>query len=196
MAEFEVTGDSLLAQLISALIGRLRADARVISNQVQFAPGAVRIELVGTGRWMVVTSDALPSGLVLQFLGDGATAAIDLAASADEFTHALEALEGNHPAYVSLALLQAISRSRVVQSQAPARLTRRELEIVALVAAGHSNREIAESLFISSNTVRSHLHVLAVKLEARSRTKIVARARALGLLSHVGAERRTERSSA
>ena len=61
-------------------------------------------------------------------------------------------------------------------------LSPRELEVLAQVAAGASNREIAGSLFISEATVKSHLTRILRKLGASSRTRAVARARELRLL--------------
>ncbi|MDQ3694309.1 MAG: tetratricopeptide repeat protein [Chloroflexota bacterium] len=61
-------------------------------------------------------------------------------------------------------------------------LTPRELEIVRLVADGHSDREIAEALFIGASTVRTHLTSAFAKLEVGSRTAAVAAARRSGIL--------------
>lgn len=61
-------------------------------------------------------------------------------------------------------------------------LTRREAEVLALVAEGKSNKEIATELFISVNTVRNHLVRMGKRLQAGSRTELVARARRVGLL--------------
>ncbi len=61
-------------------------------------------------------------------------------------------------------------------------LSERELEVLALIAAGESNREIAGRLFVSTSTVKTHINNLYRKLGARSRTQAVARARGLGLL--------------
>ena len=58
----------------------------------------------------------------------------------------------------------------------------RELEILALIAAGRSNKEIADRLFVSVSTVKSHTNNLYRKLDARSRTQAVARAREMNLL--------------
>jgi DNA-binding CsgD family transcriptional regulator len=52
--------------------------------------------------------------------------------------------------------------------------TRRELEVLQLVAGGLSNREIAEHLFLSEETVKSHLRHLLGKPQARSRAHAVA----------------------
>jgi predicted ATPase/DNA-binding CsgD family transcriptional regulator/Tfp pilus assembly protein PilF len=61
-------------------------------------------------------------------------------------------------------------------------LTDREIEILRLVAAGWSNREIALELTIALGTVKSHLHNILQKLDAQSRTQAVARATELHLL--------------
>jgi two-component system, NarL family, response regulator LiaR len=52
-------------------------------------------------------------------------------------------------------------------------ITRRELEILELIANGLSNREIAEKLFVSENTVKTHSSRLFDKLSARRRTQAV-----------------------
>jgi NarL family two-component system response regulator LiaR len=61
-------------------------------------------------------------------------------------------------------------------------ITRRELEILEALAAGLSNREIAERLFVSENTVKTHTARLFDKLSARRRTQAVQRAKEAGLI--------------
>lgn len=61
-------------------------------------------------------------------------------------------------------------------------LTPRELEVLKLVAAGSSNREIGHSLMLSEATVKSHLVHIYDKLGVRSRTSAVAAAREQGML--------------
>ena len=61
-------------------------------------------------------------------------------------------------------------------------ITRRELEILKLVARGLSNREIGETLFVSENTVKTHCSRAFDKLGARRRTEAVQRSKELGLL--------------
>ena len=61
-------------------------------------------------------------------------------------------------------------------------ITRRELEILELVARGLSNREIGETLFVSENTVKTHCSRSFDKLGARRRTEAVQRSKELGLL--------------
>jgi len=61
-------------------------------------------------------------------------------------------------------------------------ITKRELEILELIAQGMSNREIAEKLFVSENTVKTHSSRLFDKLSARRRTQAVQIAKEMGLL--------------
>jgi DNA-binding CsgD family transcriptional regulator len=61
-------------------------------------------------------------------------------------------------------------------------ITARELEILALVARGLSNREIASQLFVSENTVKTHCARAFDKLGAARRTQAVQRGKELGLL--------------
>lgn len=61
-------------------------------------------------------------------------------------------------------------------------LTEREAEILALIAEGLSNQQIAEQLVISVGTVKGHINHLLSKLDAHSRTDALAKARRLGLL--------------
>jgi LuxR family maltose regulon positive regulatory protein len=61
-------------------------------------------------------------------------------------------------------------------------LTERELEVLRLIAQGLSNREIGERLFLALSTVKGHARIIFDKLQVKSRTEAVARARELGLL--------------
>ena len=61
-------------------------------------------------------------------------------------------------------------------------LSERELEVLHLIAAGLSNREIAEKLFISLNTVKTHTKNINSKLNVKGRIKAIGRAKELGLL--------------
>jgi NarL family two-component system response regulator LiaR len=61
-------------------------------------------------------------------------------------------------------------------------VTPRELEILGLLAEGLSNREIAERLYVSENTVKTHASRLFEKLEVRRRTQAVQRGQQLRLI--------------
>jgi LuxR family maltose regulon positive regulatory protein len=88
-------------------------------------------------------------------------------------------------------LLAAFDRDVPPASTAPSRrsssddiepLSGRELEVLRLIAEGASNREIAEQLVISVGTVKKHLNNIFLKLDAHSRTQVIAVARQQNLL--------------
>ncbi len=59
-------------------------------------------------------------------------------------------------------------------------LTTRELEVVRLIARGHSNTEIAAALFVSEATIKTHINHIFSKLGARDRSQVIVKARQLG----------------
>jgi DNA-binding CsgD family transcriptional regulator len=60
-------------------------------------------------------------------------------------------------------------------------MTKRELEILRLIAVGRTNREVAQELFLSPRTVDSHVRSILRKLDCRSRVEAAHRADELGL---------------
>jgi DNA-binding CsgD family transcriptional regulator len=69
-----------------------------------------------------------------------------------------------------------------VRAQETLGVSGRELEVLALLAAGRSNKEIARRLELSPNTVKTHVTNLFAKLEVRRRTEAIRRARELGMI--------------
>lgn len=61
-------------------------------------------------------------------------------------------------------------------------ITKREYEVLGLIAQGMSNKEIADRLFVSTSTVKTHSSNLFMKLDARRRTQAIQRAKELRLL--------------
>jgi DNA-binding NarL/FixJ family response regulator len=76
--------------------------------------------------------------------------------------------------------------------KADAELSSREWEVLQLVAEGASNKEIGDSLFISENTVRSHLRHIMDKLHLANRTEAAAYALKKGLIQHKGEESQSQ----
>jgi LuxR family maltose regulon positive regulatory protein len=76
----------------------------------------------------------------------------------------------------------APSSTQAPESEIVEPLSKRELEVLQLIAEGLTNQEVASRLFLSLNTVKAHSRNIYGKLGVRSRTQAVARARALGVL--------------
>lgn len=96
-----------------------------------------------------------------------------------------------------LALKLAKPKTVIVEKTIPAKIdieinqaeldrlgiSKRELEVLQLMAKGHSNSEIASELFVSLNTVKTHAAKIFEKLEVARRIQAVEKAKQLGLLA-------------
>ncbi|MEV5572921.1 response regulator transcription factor [Spirillospora sp. NPDC052269] len=110
-------------------------------------------------------------------------------AGADEIARAIEAVRGGHaqldPA-VQRRLVEAVTageqRPRSRGTGLPDGLTRREVEVLTLIARGRSNAEIARELFISEATVKTHINNLFAKANLRDRAQAVTYAFRNGLV--------------
>ncbi len=128
---------------------------------------------------------AEPEGFVRTFADEGP-------AMGDLLSAALEARQRGHldaanrvPALYIAKLLAALAQEATTpraDARLPEPLSERELDVLTLIAAGMSNKEIAGRLFVSVTTVKTHINNLYRKLDARSRIQAVARARELGIL--------------
>src|SRR5215207_3329129 len=80
------------------------------------------------------------------------------------------------------ALEQAASSATPPTAELPEPLSERELEVLILIEAGKSNRRIAQELFVTTGTVKTHIRSIYRKLDAHSRTQALVRAKELNLL--------------
>jgi len=85
-------------------------------------------------------------------------------------------------------LLKGVANRTIDQDSIADGLTEREIEVLKLVARGNSNPQIAEELFISVNTVKSHLKNILAKLQLENRTQVATFAVQSGLVSPLNAE--------
>jgi LuxR family maltose regulon positive regulatory protein len=89
----------------------------------------------------------------------------------------LEAFESSHTSPDSAGYVPGLDRSSLDP------LTAREGEVLVLITEGLPNQEIAARLFVATSTVKGYVHSIFRKLEVDSRTRAVARARELNLIS-------------
>ena len=110
-------------------------------------------------------------------LEHGARGYLILGCGIDELVDAVRAL------HRGVRFLGAVAARRLADSVAGEGLTARELDVLRLLAEGHSNKAIARRLDIAVGTVKTHLKAIFHKLEASSRTQVAAVAEKRGLLA-------------
>jgi DNA-binding NarL/FixJ family response regulator len=144
---------------------------------------------------VVVLTTYADDHTVIQALRAGACGYLTKDATNDQIREALLAAVRGESAIdpaVQHHLVRSIARTAPLEwtppdaARLPDDLTRREAEVLALIAEGLSNSEIAERLTVSQATVKSHVNHLYLKTEARDRAQAVAYAYRHGLAPEAG----------
>jgi DNA-binding NarL/FixJ family response regulator len=153
----------------------------------------------GDGRFVVAElarAGALPATLILTTFEDDEAALDVIRAGArgyllkdvkyDRLAEAVRALAAGEtmiqPALTARAERELATRAVPAESTTDEELSPREREVLRLVAAGYSNREIAKALFVAEGTVKNHVSNILAKLGARDRTRAVLKAADRGYL--------------
>lgn len=79
-------------------------------------------------------------------------------------------------------LMQYMNKRSSTANADNIRFSKREAQVLKLIAVGKTNKEIGETLFISESTVKFHVHAILNKLDASNRTEAVSVATQLGLI--------------
>lgn len=116
---------------------------------------------------------------IIEAIEAGAAGYLLKDAAPEDITAAIRAAAAGETALAPSVATRLFARMRQPHSA----LSARELEVLALVASGHSNTDIARQLHLSETTVKSHLAHIYPKLGVNSRTAAVAEARRRGMIS-------------
>lgn len=147
-----------------------------------------RLRETGSEVRIVVLTTFDDDQLVFEALREGALAFLLKDANADEIADAIReaaAGRGRLAPAVTHKVVGEFARMARRLGDAPqdtAGLSRREIEVLRLLAHGASNKEIGTALHIAEGTVKNHLTSIFGKLEVGDRTRAALRARELGLL--------------
>jgi DNA-binding NarL/FixJ family response regulator len=174
----------LLGALVLAFLRQLYPDSPIerCAPDTASPPRTVTVRLHGGRPRVVVFEDEPPASLLVPLARTGECGLVTVTSREEDFRQAVEGLFDDGTSYITPSLVRALALASIEPEARPARLTRREAEVVRLLGAGCSNKEMALALVVSPNTVRAHLQSISVKFGVSSRAKIAARARSLGLL--------------
>jgi two-component system, NarL family, response regulator YdfI len=175
-----VVGSSANLESLSERFSEARSDAVLLDVSGEKTPKLLDSlyfsELV-LETAVVVLADHPPPGWAAEALRAGVRAILPSDVSPSHVISALQAAAAGlvvlHPSDVETALVPAVPVSQPV-AELPEPLTRREREVLQMLASGLGNKEIAARLSISDHTVKFHVASILGKLGASSRTEAVS----------------------
>ncbi|MEU6212355.1 response regulator [Streptomyces sp. JL4002] len=175
-ADFEVVAEAATAERAVELAAREPVD--VVLMDLQFGPGMHGSEATalitarpGAPRVLVLTTYDTDAD-ILAAVEAGAAGYLLKDAPPEELAAAVRTAAAGRSALAPAVALRLMDRMRTPAEA----LTKRELEVLQLVADGLSNQQISKRLFLSQATVKSHLVHVYAKLGVDSRTAAVAAA--------------------
>ncbi len=184
--DIEVVAEADDGEAAKALIEQHHPDVAVLDIQMPRASGIevtrwVRENHREIGVLILTAYDDDP--YVMAVIQAGANGYILKTASPKEIIRAVRDVHAGNSALDAEIVQKMVAQvSSRFQEQPVERLTRRELEVLTLVAKGYTNKAIGVQLGISDRTVQGHLAHIFSKLQSGSRTEAVMRAVSLGWL--------------
>jgi DNA-binding NarL/FixJ family response regulator len=181
-ADFEVVGEA--GDGVEALTLAKELDPDVVLMDLRM-PGGNGVDAIaalassGSRAHVLVLTTYDTDRDIMAALDAGATGYLLKDAPRDELFAAIRAAAAGESVLSPAVATRVVSRVRTAGSEA---LSGRETDVLALVAKGRSNREIARALFVSEATVKTHLGHVYAKLGVNDRASAVATAYDRGLL--------------
>lgn len=193
--DISVVGDAADGDEVAELVRRTRPDVILMDIRMPRMNGldATRAVLTAPGDAhprviMLTTFDA--DEYVFAALRAGASGFLLKDASAEDLIGAVRIVASGEallsPSVTRRLIEDYASRPERKPSASLSQVTERELDVMRLVAAGHTNAEIAGQLFLSEQTVKTHVSRLLSKLGLRDRTQLVIAAYESGLVTAGG----------
>jgi DNA-binding NarL/FixJ family response regulator len=187
--DIEVVGEAGDGADAVRQVRRLQPDVAVMDIRMPVQDGiAATAEIASSTRVLVLTTFHLDE-YVVAALRAGASGFLLKDVEASKLVEAIHVVSGGNaivdPAVTRL-LLNQFTRLPATTAREPCSvdgLTSREVEVLTLVARGLSNAEIAAKLVVTETTVKTHVHHLLTKLNARDRVQLVIFAYDAGLTS-------------
>jgi DNA-binding NarL/FixJ family response regulator len=180
--DFEVVGEATNGVEAVALVDRLKPDVVLTDLSMPQMSGVTAIGRIKAEhreiQILVLTSYDSDSD-VLPAIEAGAIGYLLKDAPREELYSAIRAAAEGKPLLTSAVAARLMERMRGPTVEA---LSSREIDVLRLVARGANNREIAEQLYITQATVKSHLIRIYGKLDVADRTAAVTKALELGIL--------------
>lgn len=181
-ADFDIVGEASTGAEAVELTGRLRPDVVLMDLRMPQVDGVAATAQIRQRhpdvRVLVLTTYDTDAD-ILRAIEAGATGYLLKDATRDELFRAVRAAATGASVLAPTVASRLMGRMRAPGQET---LTPREIEILALVARGRSNKEIGAALFVSEATVKTHLLHIFGKLNVQDRTQAVTVALNRGIL--------------
>jgi len=185
----EVVGVAARGDQVLDLVATTRPDAVLLDLTMPGMDGYTCLQQLRAQHAdipVLVVSGADAPVAATKVLELGAAGFIGKAVPAADLAHALRIMLRGQPVYYALPkdAAEPVPPPEPAANAAPpaTRFTRRELEILQLVAEGMSNKAIAQKLWVTEQTAKFHISNILQKLKATNRTEAARRAHELGLI--------------
>lgn len=190
--DLTVVGAAANGQQALAMVEQLQPDVVLMDVRMPVMDGVAATREI-TKRWphigVIILTTFDDDEYVIEGLKAGAHGYMLKDADSSEIVEAVRIVaRGEALIQPSITRKVLAEFTRLAGGKAPATpplaepLTEREMDVLRGIAAGQSNREIADQLCISEGTVKNHVSNLLAKLAVRDRTQAIIRARELGLI--------------
>lgn len=184
--EFEVVGEAGDGEEGLRVIHATHPDVALVDVRLPRISGielCYRIQRDAPGTAVLILTGYLDSGVVQECIHAGASGyVLKDVASTDLRRSIREVVRGGSPVDSRAARMMFHWLQQGQESDTPGHFTLREIEILRLIAEGLTNREIAQRLCLSENTIKTYIQNLYQKLDAHNRIEAVMRATKRGLL--------------
>ena len=184
--ELEVVGEAANGQEAVEQARRLQPDVILMDLVMPVMDGveAIRTILAEEPETrIVILTGSGADAKILDGIQAGAFGYVDKAGRAEEIIEAVRRVARGEPSIPLELTRKLVGRLQPASKPPVDELTEREIEIAALVATGRTNRQIAEEIFISEGTVRTHMSRILSKLQLSNRVEVALYALREGLAS-------------
>jgi len=182
--DLEVVAEAATAEEALEAMARTRPDLAIVESELPGLAAAEPRHLVaapGAHHRVLLLVPRLSEDQLRKALRSGVAGVLSRSSDSAELFDAIDALCAGR-SFVSRSLTQALIHALAHAPDAPAQLTKREIEVLQLIAEGLSSREISERIGVARRTVESHRGSLMDKLGARNTAALVRVAIRAGLL--------------
>ncbi len=184
-ADIQVVGTASSGETAVELAAELLPDVVLMDLRMSGIDGdqaTAQILAGGQETRVIILTTYENDDAILRAISAGASGYLLKAAPEEELLAGIRAVAAGEVALAPSVSRLLVQRAAAAAAAAPPALSPRELEVLALVAEGLSNRAIGERLFVGEATVKTHLLHAFVKLGVDDRTRAVTKAMELGLL--------------